>query len=77
MERSRRGAWLDRVILPLRKGRILWRLIILYAVVCAAPILIFGGLYRARYTAELRQKLGSPCSPTGRTIFWKTWSASP
>ena len=59
MERSRRGAWLDRVILPLRKGRILWRLIILYAVVCAAPILIFGGLYRARYTAELRQKLGS------------------
>ena len=44
MERSRRGAWLDRVILPLRKGRILWRLIILYAVVCAAPILIFGAL---------------------------------
>lgn len=59
MARSRRGAWLDQVILPLRKGRILWRLIILYAVVCAAPILIFGGLYRARYTAELRQKLGS------------------
>lgn len=59
MEKTRRGAWLDRVILPLRRGRILWRLVILYAVVCAAPILIFGGLYRARYTGELRQKLGS------------------
>lgn len=59
MDETRRGRWLDRVILPLRKGRILWRLVILYAVVCVAPILLFGGLYRARYTEELRQKMGS------------------
>ena len=47
---------LDRVVLPLRKKKILWRLILLYAVICVLPILLFGTVYQALYTRELKNK---------------------
>lgn len=47
---------LDRVVLPLRKKKILWRLILLYAVICVLPILLFGMVYQALYTRELKNK---------------------
>ena len=53
-----KSGWLDRVILPLRRKTVLWRLIVLYLAVCVIPILLFGGLYRVRYTSELHRKIG-------------------
>lgn len=47
---------LDRVVFPLRKKKILWRLILLYAVICVLPILLFGTVYQALYTRELKNK---------------------
>lgn len=53
---EKKSAFLDRVVLPLRKKKILWRLILLYAVICVVPILLFGSVYQARYTKELKNK---------------------
>lgn len=59
MSEREKTSWLDKLILPLRRTRIVWRLVALYAVICVLPVLLFGGLYRARYTEELRAKMGA------------------
>lgn len=51
-------SWRDKALLPLRKIKIQWRLIILYAVICVVPTLLFGTVYRVRYTQELENKTG-------------------
>lgn len=48
----------DKMLLPLRKLKIQWRLIILYAVICVVPTLLFGTVYRVRYTQELENTTG-------------------
>lgn len=51
-------SWRDKALLPLRKMKIQWRLIILYAVICVIPTLLYGTVYRVRYTQELENKTG-------------------
>lgn len=56
--KERSISWRDKALLPLRKIKIQWRLIILYAVICVIPTLLFGTVYRVRYTQELENKTG-------------------
>jgi len=45
-------------MLPMRKSKIIWRLVILYISICVIPVALSGYFYHVHYTRDIREKAG-------------------